>query len=247
MENGAKSEWFCNWFNTPYYHILYKNRSTSEAEVFIENLLTRIQLPDHSKIVDVACGKGRHAIYLNKKGYDVTGIDISAESIRYAKAFENENLNFAVHDMRKPFITNYFDAAINLFTSIGYFKTERENELAIKTMCMALKKNGIIVIDFLNAITTMKKIVPEEEKTIDGITFIIKKQLKAKILSKDIVFEENGKHYNFTEEVQLLELTDFEKYFKAAGLKILNLYGDYYLNTFNPLLSDRLILVGFKL
>lgn len=246
MDKVINREWFCNWFNTPYYHILYKNHNSKEAETFIDNLLAKINLPEHARITDIACGKGRHSIYLNKKGFDVTGIDISAESIKHAKTFENDTLHFSVHDMRRPFITNYFDAALNLFTSFGYFKTEHENALAIKTMYLALKRNGVVVIDFFNANCAVKNIIQNEEKTIEGITFKIKKQITGKTLIKDIEFDVKGKHFHFAEEVMLLALNDFEKYFEAAGFKIVNLFGDYSLNAYDPEKSARLILVGVK-
>jgi SAM-dependent methyltransferase len=246
MHTKRDCEWFDKWFDSPYYHILYKNRNEGEAELFIDNLLAKIDLPANARAVDIACGKGRHAIYLNKKGFDVTGIDISAESIKHAKQYETDTLHFFVHDMRRPFVTNYFDLAVNLFTSFGYFKTERENELAIKTMSLALKKNGILVIDFFNAELTLKKLIPAEEKTVDKIKFNIKKKLLNKTIIKEIDFDDSNKHCHFTEKVQALTLTDFERYFKAAGLKIINLFGDYSLNPYKPAESERLIIVAIK-
>lgn len=242
-----EQDWFSNWFNSPYYHILYKNRNEQEAEGFMDALLSKINLKDNARITDIACGRGRHAIYLNKKGFDVTGVDFSPESIYYAKKWENETLHFAVHDMRRPFITNYFDAAFNLFTSLGYFKNEHENKLAIKTMQLAVKKGGIIVIDFLNAYTATRKIVQEEVKVIDNVYFTIKKQLKSKTLIKDIAVKDGEKHFQFFEKVLALTIADFENYLKTVGVKILNLYGDYSLNEYIPNQSERLIIVGEKL
>lgn len=60
-------DWFESWFNTPYYHILYKDRDFVEAENFIDKLLAEIRLPQHSTIIDLACGHGRHSVYLNQK------------------------------------------------------------------------------------------------------------------------------------------------------------------------------------
>ena len=77
--------WFANWFDSPYYHLLYKNRDEKEAQVFIDNLMQYLQIPQGSKLIDIACGKGRHAIYFNKKGMDVIGVDLSFNSISYAK------------------------------------------------------------------------------------------------------------------------------------------------------------------
>ena len=64
--------WYANWFNSHYYHILYNNRDEKEAEFFIDNLIKRLNLVTPSKLIDIACGKGRHATYFNTKGFDVT-------------------------------------------------------------------------------------------------------------------------------------------------------------------------------
>ena len=101
--------WFKSWFDSKYYHILYKNRNEKEAQIFIDNLISHLQIQKKSKILDVACGKGRHATYFNKKGMNVIGIDLSINNIKTAKKKENETLQFAVHDMRNPFKTNEFD------------------------------------------------------------------------------------------------------------------------------------------
>ena len=246
MPSRKNCEWFNKWFDSPYYHILYKNRNENEAELFIDNLSKKINFPAQARVVDIACGRGRHAIYLNRKGFEVTGIDVAEESIRYAKQFENDTLNFSVHDMRRPFVTNYYDVALNLFTSIGYFKTEHENERAIKTMYLALKKNGIVVIDFFNSNLILNRLLAAEEKTIDGIKFEIKKQVINKRIVKNIDFSTDGQTCHFTEEVQALTLTDFENYFKTVGFRLSNTFGDYSLNEFNPEKSERLIVVGIK-
>jgi SAM-dependent methyltransferase len=246
MKDAPDPEWFNHWFDSPYYHALYKKRDESEAGFFIDNLVEHLKLPPGGRIVDIACGKGRHAIYLNKKGFDVMGLDIARDSIEFAGNSENETLHFALHDMRRPFVTNYFDAALNLFTSFGYFKTEHEHELAVRTMCLAVKKNGVVVIDFLNAQTVLRNIIELEEKKLEGISFLIKKQLKGQRLIKDIDFDAEGTHFHFEENVQMLRLKDFEKYFEHAGLRMVDIFGDYSLHPFRPEQSERLIMVGVK-
>ncbi len=247
MSKTQETEWFSDWFNSSYYHTLYKNRDETEAKRFIDSILGRLKLRDNARIADIACGRGRHAIYLNKKGYDVTGIDISENSIAFARSHENENLRFAVHDMRKPFVSNYFDLCLNLFTSFGYFKTEHENELAVKTMYTALKKEGILLIDFFNSNTVLRQCPVSEEKDIDGIHFKIRKYISGNQLMKDIQFKTDSGLRQYSEKVQLLRQADFEHYFKATGLKITNLFGNYQLEDFKPETSERLIVVGQKI
>ncbi len=73
-------EWFTQWFNS-YYHILYKDRDQHEARLFIDNLARFLDFSPKNKILDLACGRGRHSVYLNSGGFDVTGIDLSPKTL----------------------------------------------------------------------------------------------------------------------------------------------------------------------
>ena len=86
--------------------------------LFIDNLCNKLELKTNTKIWDLACGKGRHAIALSKKGYHVIGSDLSENSILEAKKNSTKNLDFFLHDMRLPFSIKNFDAVFNLFTNV---------------------------------------------------------------------------------------------------------------------------------
>ena len=131
--------WYKEWFNSPYYHLLYFNRDEAEAKRFIEELVKRLKPTAGARMLDVACGRGRHSKILASLGFDVTGIDLAPDSIKIAKENERENLHFFLHDMRLPYSVNYFDYAFNFFTSFGYFRSRRENENAVRTVADALK------------------------------------------------------------------------------------------------------------
>lgn len=242
----TSSHWFKSWFDSPYYHTLYKHRDHKEAELFIDQLITLLKPGKDSRFLDLACGKGRHSIYLNKKGYDVTGIDLSPESIAHALACENDTLHFYVQDMRKPFRINYFDVVLNLFTSFGYFENQRDDLAVIDSVYKALKPNGIFVLDFLNVQKAIANLVEEESQLINGITFKISKKIEDDFIVKHIRFSDKGKNHHFQECVKMLTLNDFEKYFSAKKLKIVTLRGNYQLEEFDPDTSDRLIVIAQK-
>jgi len=242
MQKEKGRYWYSSWFDTPYYHILYKDRDDEEAHAFMNQLTSFLTLPKGSEILDLACGKGRHSIYLNKQGYDVTGVDLSTSSIEHASQFENESLHFKEHDMRLP-LSQQFDAVVNLFTSFGYFESEEDNLRTIKAIKAELKSGGYGIIDFLNAKTVIKNLVPSETKTINGIEFQIKKYIKDNHIIKDIHFNDNGVAYNFTEKVMAITLEDFQGYFEKAGVQLKHCFGDYHLNPYLPETSDRLILI----
>ena len=237
-----KENWYSSWFDSPYYHILYKNRDTTEATLFMKNLTSFLKLEKNSRILDLACGKGRHSKTLYKLGYNVTGVDLSAASIASAKKFEQAGLHFQEHDMREP-LDQKFDAVFNLFTSFGYFEDENDNYKTIKAIVSQLKETGYGVIDFLNVEVTKAQLVNEEVKNIDGITFIIKRQLLDGYIVKNISFEDGGTPYSFTEKVKALTLEDFTGYLEKAGAKIKVIFGDYSLSPFNVNSSERLIII----
>ena len=236
------TQWFASWFDTPYYHILYKDRDHEEAQAFMDTLTNYLNLPEHGKILDLACGKGRHSIYLNSLGYDVTGADLSESSIDYAKQFENERLHFKLHDMCEPF-GEQFDAVFNLFTSFGYFEKEEDNLKTIKAIKSNLNDFGLGVIDFMNVNYVLENLVEEDIKTVDGITFKQKRYMENGYLIKDISFEIKNESFNYQERVKAFTLNDFEKLFEEAGCYLLDIFGDYKLHKYDSQASERLIMI----
>ena len=126
-----KTEWFQDWFNTTYYHLLYDYRDEEEAEYFMSSLLRFLKLTSKDTILDLPCGRGRHSLFLNAQGHHVVGADISENSIAHARHFENRSLRFMIHDMRDPLKERY-NAIFNLFTSFGYFENEETNARVLR-------------------------------------------------------------------------------------------------------------------
>ena len=241
-----KAYWYENWFDSKYYHILYKNRDTSEANQFIKNLINKLNLEKKNRILDVACGKGRHSIFLNSLGFQVTGIDLSSESINFCKKFENNCLSFHKFDMRNCFKKDYFTLCLNIFTSIGYFDDEKDNFKVIKSMTDSVKKNCHIVIDFFNVQNVIKNIVSNEKKQIDDVIFLIKRYVKDNKIIKEIRIVDNDLELSYYEKVSLLELDYFKNVFDDLGLELVGLFGNYNLDEYQKN-SERLILFGKKL
>jgi SAM-dependent methyltransferase len=234
--------WFSSWFDTPYYHILYKERNYSEAQLFMDNITNYLNLPEKAKVLDLACGKGRHSIYLNELGYDVLGADLSENSITEASKSTNDTLHFKVHDMREPFEEKY-DAIFNLFTSFGYFENDEDNLTTLIAIKESLSEYGFAVIDFLNVNQVLEALVPEETKTVEGIDFHLKRYLKDGHIYKEIDFEDKGRKFHFTEKVKAFTLQDFEALMEEAGIYLLDVFGDYKLKKFYKNESERLIMI----
>lgn len=239
-----QAEWFADWFDSPYYHILYKYRDDSEAEGFIDHLLQQLQPEADAKMLDLACGKGRYSRHLANKGYKVVGLDLSAKSIREAKKWEHNRLHFHEHDMREPLPESGFDYIFNFFTSFGYFNSEVEDLQTLRNVQAGLKPGGTFVLDFFNAHYVQQQLTGREQKTIDGVNFDLYKRIEGQQVVKTIHFIDGTKNFYFEERVRLFTLQDFEHLFAQAGLKLQKIYGDYQLQGYNESESPRLILLA---
>ena len=134
------AEWYKSWFDTEYYNLLYQHRDNSEARIFIENLVKQIPHMESSKVLDLACGEGRHSNVLHDLGFEVTGIDISPNRIKAATSLTSDKLDFFIHDMQDVFRINYFDIVVNLFTSFGYFDCPKMEKNCAINFCKSKER-----------------------------------------------------------------------------------------------------------
>ncbi|SRR6056297_324284 len=249
MESDTEKEWFTLWFNSPYYHILYNQRNGVEAQRFLRNLKTELQIPPGSRILDVACGEGRFSRLLALDGHHVVGIDIASENIDIANSSKGTNSSFFQHDMRYPFPFHEesFDYAFNFFTSFGYFESWVEHQNTLENISLVLRRGGECIIDFLNVKKLENTIKPIETKVIDNVTFKLSRSLDDGEVKKTIqVLPEDKSSLTFEERVKAFTLDDFKSLFSSVPLEISAVYGDYRLNPFDPNNSDRLIIRAVK-
>ena len=239
-------DWFELWFDSTYYDILYQHRDMHEAQQFINGLLKHLAPQANARMLDLACGAGRHAYYLAEQGYDVTGVDLSDKNIRLARKHEHEKLSFYRHDIRNTFWVNYFDYVFNFFTSFGYFNRDEDNMRALRAANWALKDGGILVIDFLNAEQVKNSLVPSEVKVINDIRFEISRKFEDGYIIKSIDVADGNRQKHFEERVQALSLDDFTRYFDQTGFELKEVFGSYQLEAYNANKSDRLLMIAQK-
>lgn len=245
---AGSNGWFKTWFDSSFYHRLYAHRSEQEAADFIDTLIGLLDPAEGSRMLDLGCGAGRHAKHLASKGFNVTGLDLAASSIRVARQSEHERLQFYQHDMRNPFGRQYFHYVFNFFTSFGYFDTDEEHNAVIRNIANTLKPGGLAMMDYLNVAYSERHIVPREEKEIDGIAYHITRYSNDKHFFKKIVVEDvqPSGPLEYTEKVAKLYLKEFTHLFNTNGLELQQVFGDYGLNTYDEKSSPRLIMLATK-
>jgi SAM-dependent methyltransferase len=240
----AGQEWFEVWFDTSEYHLLYQHRDIAEAASFISHLMQSLDLQNDIKVLDLACGRGRHTVQLAAYGFDVHGLDYAPSNIAYAKQQNmQDNIRYWLHDMRDPFPCRDLDLILNLFTSFGYFEQSEEHESVLRNVFDALRTGGVFVLDYFNTASVLNDMVHEEERIIDDYIFNISRQKVGRRIQKKITVtypDEQKRH--FEEWVEAFSREDLIKLIETAGFTLEGLYGDYQLNPFDAQRSPRLIL-----
>jgi SAM-dependent methyltransferase len=211
--------WYKNWFGTPYYKLLYGHRDDAEAGAWVEAITGRWGLMPGAAVLDLACGRGRHARHFVAKGLKVTGADISAESIAEARAAV-PGAEFQVHDMRLPIEGRRFDAICCLFTSLGYFDTLEDDRRVFASVSGMLVPGGRFVLDFMNTPLVLKELVSQEEVVLGAVRFRIERALEDGVLVKRIAVEDAGCVHRFEERVQALMPDELEAMAVEAGMVI---------------------------
>jgi SAM-dependent methyltransferase len=218
------TEWFEEWFGEEYL-ALYPHRDTAEAERAVA--LIRRTLPWHDgwRVLDVACGAGRHSRALRAAGARCTGLDLSAALLKRARAFSGIPLVRA--DMRAlPIRPASMDLTVNLFTSFGYFATDAEHARALAEMGGTLRPAGWMVLDFLNADAVRARLVPEEETELAGRPVHIRRELTdgGRFVWKRIATADGR---NFVERVRLFDAPELTEMLSACGVAVRHMFGDY--------------------
>lgn len=209
--------WFKHWFGTRYYALLYGHRDEQDARAWVDMILGRWELRPGAEILDLACGRGRHAKHFSRAGMQVTGVDISAESIAEARSAVPE-AEFRVHDMRVPVATERFDGVCCLFTSLGYFETMDDDRTVFSSVAQALKPGGRFVLDFMNSGLVLSELVPSEQVNMEGISFDVERKAEDDVIVKRVTVLDKGERHCFEERVQALMPDQLERMAEEAGL-----------------------------
>jgi len=239
-------KWFESWFDTAYYHALYAHRNDAEAMAFMDALVGYLHLESGSKVVDVACGKGRHAAHLAELGMNVLGFDLSENSIEQAKLLNKEGATFVCHDMREDFPVQGFNAVFNLFTSFRYFDNSREDERVLQNMHDACLSGGFVIQDYLNASSVLSHLPQEDFVERGGYRFKTRKHRTENHIVKDIEVRDGDAVHAFQEQVRIFSREQLESLHRKAGLEVVAVFGDYNLGAFDEKSSPRIVLVSKK-
>ncbi len=244
----ATKAWYEESFGSDYL-LVYKHRDIAGAAAEVRAMIGWLGLAAGTSVLDLCCGMGRHSLALAEAGYRVTGVDLSDVLLREAhKADPERKVQFLKGDMRDVPLSGPYGAIVNLFTSFGYFDREEENRKVLLEMERLLVSGGAFLIDFLNASYVAERLVPYSERLDEGCRIEERRFIEDGFVRKRIdVTGPDGTRREYTEQVKLYGLHDFERMLAGTSLRLECVYGGYDGSAYDPRISPRLIMTGRKL
>lgn len=237
------TEWFEEWFGEEYL-LLYPHRDAGEADRMVDLILARIPLPAGARVLDIACGAGRHARAFARRGLTTIGVDLSWPLLLRAR--ETARIPLIRADLRHlPVRRGGVDLAVNLFTSFGYFTRDDEHESALREMIGTLRPGGWFVFDFFNARWVTDHLVRHEDTVLAGVPVQVDRWISDDgcFVHKTITTSDRRQ---FMERVRLLDADGLTAMFRTAGLTTRAILGTYQGDPYTEE-SPRFIFMGQSL
>lgn len=219
------TEWFEQWFGEE-YHALYPHRDSEDARRAMELIRRSVPWREGERVLDLACGAGRHAAELERAGARVTGLDLSPAMLHRAR--QRSGASLVRGDMRAlPFRPGTFALVVNLFTSFGYFRSDAEHGEVVRQVARVLAPGGRFVIDYFNADQVRRSLRADSEELSRGAGALVRRRFseEGRYVVKEI--ELRAEHRSFQERVRLFTAVELEGLLRDAGLAVVQRFGDY--------------------
>ncbi|GAC1358635.1 MAG: class I SAM-dependent methyltransferase [Ktedonobacteraceae bacterium] len=243
--------WYITFFGEDYLRLYSPFLPPQKTAREVKDIVSLLNLPVGSSILDLCCGYGRHAIPLAMQGYLMTGLDLSAVFLQQARTTAGQQgveIRWLQSDMRTiPFVSE-FDAIINIFTSFGYLQNEAEDQIVLQQVQKALKPGGSFLLETVHQARVVRTISPHGITRYDDDLIVLEERHIDLLTSRNEVrvslLHPEGKRTEHRQSMRIYTLTELVRMLASAGLQVQAYYGGL---EGGPLtLDSRLVLLARK-
>jgi cyclopropane fatty-acyl-phospholipid synthase-like methyltransferase len=248
-EKEFKVDWEKVFEVDDYLYFYYEGLSGERREKEVDFIVKELNLTEPKRILDLACGWGRHANRLASLGYDVTGVDITKGFLEIAKKETKEmnvKVRYILQDIRDINFNNEFDCVISMSTAFGYFDDD-DNLKVLENVSRALKKGGLFLLDLTNRDSIVRNFLPSVvvEKGKDLMIDIHEfDPVEGRLYSRRSVFR-NGIMKEKPFFIREYTPTEIRDLLERVNLKVVKFFGNYDSSPFT-MNSRRMIVIAEK-
>ncbi len=226
------------WYVTAYgenYYLTYKDRySPEETRAEVDGVVNLLELAPGARVLDVSCGFGRHSIALAKRGFQVTGLDLSPQLLAHAREAADEanvQITWIQADMREiPVPSVPYDAVISLFSSFGLLGTDEEEMKVAQAMARALAPGGRLLIETVNREIMLRRWMPSRWREHGDGTIVcdrLKFDATTSILhSVETAVLPNGRREHAVDNLRLWSFTELALLLRVSGFSDIVPFGN---------------------
>jgi SAM-dependent methyltransferase len=201
--------------------------------VQVEFAQRALRLAPGAHVLDIACGVGRHAVALARRGYRVTGLDISPTLLRIAAGRAERaaiQVEWVEADMRAIPFADTFDAALNLFSSWGYFESDAEDQRVLRSVAAALKPGGRFLLEVSHQPWIARHFQPQGWHEAGGVAVLEQRALDlmaGRLASEITVIYPDGRRRTWQYDLRLYTAPEVARMLGEAGMTVVSAYGGY--------------------
>lgn len=207
-----------------------ESRAGSATEQ-VDDVVRLLQLDEGAQVLDVCCGIGRHAIELARRGFRVVGVDRTTQYLEIARTKAGQaavQIEFVEEDMRAFCRPDSFDAAVNMFTSFGYFQDPGDDRRVIDNLYTSLKPGGHLLMEMLGK-EILARVYQEKDwhEIKDGTLLLEERKVLGgwEWIEGRWIFIEGTERKEFTTRVRSYSGTESAALLRQAGFTSVALYG----------------------
>ena len=245
--------WYVEFFQGDYLSIYGDSFTEARAQTESDCVERVLALKPGEQVLDLACGQGRHAVLLAKKGLRVTGLDLQPKYLKLAEesaAAAGVPIETVHSDMRVIPFPNQFDAVINMFTAFGYLESDAEEQKVLQAVAGALKPGGRFLLDLLNREWVVDNYIQNEWRKTPNGTLILEHRVfdlaAGRInVAYTVIAPDGRRHESMGHNARLYTLTEISRMLVKAGLRVTDVHGGYQGETYS-IQTRRMIVVAHK-
>lgn len=218
--------WFESFFGEDYFEIYRDAFPEERTAAEVDGIVSLLGLGDGARVLDLACGHGRHSIALAKRGLDVTGYDLSKVFLERARAdaeAEGITVRWVRGDMRELRFDREFDAVVNVFTAFGYFDDPQDDLRTLRGIRAALETGGRFLMETLHRDGLPARFQAQMvEKTTNGTIVLHDRDwdLVRDVMDDHVtVIRPDGTSAEYTTAVRMRSLHQLLDLMREAGLE----------------------------
>ena len=247
----SETPWYRTFFGEDYLRI-YTFLTPERTEREVDGIVKLLGLEGGEAILDLCCGHGRHSVALAKRGYRVTGQDLSEVFLRHAREAaeaQGVTVRWVQGDMRQVPFEDEFDAVINIFTAFGYFESEEEDERVLEQVYKALKPGGLFLTEMMHREFLVRHFTPGQiDRHADGLIVLEEREFDLLTSRANVVVTmlmPDGQRREYRHSARVYSLTDLARLLTQAGQQVQAYYGGLDGRALN-MDSPRLVVVARK-